>query len=181
MPNNPIPTLTLKRLEEKVRLAKSKAVCTVGFHFGTNGKNLGEFAKVMRRKDVFGLKVYMNHTTGEMLIEDLELLEKIFEAWKSPKPILVHAEGVQLAAAITLAHVYGRRLHVCHISQANEVMLVREAKRKKLKITAGVCPHHLFLTLEDVKKLEAFAMMKPPAGVKKNQQELWKGLADGTI
>jgi carbamoyl-phosphate synthase/aspartate carbamoyltransferase/dihydroorotase len=181
MPNNPISTITLKRLEEKVQLVKAKAVCEVGFHFGTNGKNLNEFSKVMRRKDVFGLKIYLNHTTGEMLIEDLKLLENIFEAWKSTKPILVHAEGVQLLAAIALAQLYKRRLHVCHISQAIEVELVRRAKKAGMQITAGVTPHHLFLHESDEGKMGSFARMKPPLGHKIDSSTLWKSLRDRTI
>ncbi len=181
MPNNPAPTVTVKMLEQKVRLATKKAVCDVGFHFGTNGKNITEFTQVYRRKDVYGLKIYLNHTTGEMLVEDLRLLEDIFEAWKSEKPILVHAEGIQVAAAIGLARLYERRLHVCHISQAIEVELVRRAKQKKLTVTAGVCPHHLFLYDLHDSTLGPFVRMKPPLGTRKDQQALWEGLNDGVI
>ncbi|MEO8581808.1 MAG: dihydroorotase family protein [Patescibacteria group bacterium] len=180
MPNNPTPTITVEKLKEKLLLSK-KGVCGIGFHYGTNGKNIATFSKIWNNKNVFGLKLYCNHTTGEMLIEDLGLLEKVFEAWESDKPILVHAEGVQLAAAISLAFLYGRRLHVCHISQAIEVELVRKAKAKKLKITAGVCPHHLFMTEKNKEKQGALAMMKPPLGTQVDQDELWNGILDGTI
>ena len=144
MPNNVVPILTCELLEEKINLAKNKALCDIGFYFGTNGYNTEEFKKVWDKSDVFGLKIYCNHTTGEMLIEDSELLEKVFGAWKSEKPILVHAEGAQLVTALTLAEKYKKRLHVCHISQASEVELVRQAKKKDQRVTAGVCPHHLY-------------------------------------
>jgi len=180
MPNNPITTTTIARLHQKVKLSK-KAICQVGFHFGTNGKNISQFPKAIINKNVFGLKLYCNHTTGEMLIEDIVLLTKVFQNWPSTKPILVHAEGIQLAAVIGLSHVYKRRLHVCHISQAVEVELVRKAKKAGQSITAGVCPHHLFLTEKDIDKLGTWAMMKPPLGRKQDQDALWKGLNDGTI
>ncbi len=181
MPNNAEPTVSLKRLEEKISLADAAAVCPIGFHYGTDGRNLDSFAKAAKHPRVFGLKIYCNHTTGEMLIEDLAVLEQVFEAWDSPKPILVHAEGVQLAAAITLARLYDRRLHVAHITQAIEVELVRRAKSKGQAITAGVTPHHLWLTGADRAKLGAFAIMKPPLGEQKDQAALWQGLQDGTI
>lgn len=181
MPNNPIPTITVDRLLKKIALMKKKAVCDLGFHFGTNGKNITEFKKVMANPRVFGLKVYLNRTTGEMLVEDLGLLENVFRDWECDKPILVHAEGMQLAAAIGLARLYRRRLHVCHISQANEVELVRRAKKKRHLVSAGVCPHHLFLTGKDERKLGAFVMMKPALGTEKDQEALWEGLNDGTI
>jgi len=173
MPNNPAPTLTMARLKEKIQLAK-KAVCGIGFHFGTNGLNLKEFPAAARHPRVFGLKLYCNHTTGEMLIEDVNLLAQVFAAWPKGKPILVHAEGVQLAAVIGLTTLFKQRLHVCHISQAAEVELIRRAKAQKLKITAGVTPHHLFLKFGE-------ATMKPPLGTLIDQSALWQGLSDGTI
>lgn len=181
MPNNPKPTIDAATLKDKLTRSKKHAVCDIGFHFGTNGHNMQEFPSAWRNSRVFGLKLYCNHTTGDMLLEDLALLENVFEAWKSKKPILVHAEGVELAAVIGLAHVYGRRLHVCHISQAVEVELVRLAKRRGQDITSGVCPHHLWMTDQDKEKIGSRAMMKPPLGTQADQDALWAGLRDGTI
>jgi len=180
MPNNPMPTITKERLDEKIVLSE-KALCDIGFHFGTNGRNTEEFEKVWDSPRVFGLKLYCNHTTGEMLVEDRELLEKVFSAWKSDKPILVHAEGEQLAMALSLAQIHEKRLHVCHISQASEVEMVRRAKKNEQKVTAGVCPHHLYLTGEAREKMKGYAMMKPPLGTSADKEALWVGLNDGTI
>jgi carbamoyl-phosphate synthase/aspartate carbamoyltransferase/dihydroorotase len=171
MPNNSIPTISLAALKQKISLAK-KAKCAVGFHFGTNGKNLDQFAAASNHSRVFGLKIYLNHTTGEILIEDESVLEKIFAAWQSDKPILVHAEGGKLLLAISLAKKFNRRLHVCHISLKEEVEWVEGAKKSGQKITAGVTPHHLFLQPGD-------ARMKPP--LVQDQESLWQGLNDGTI
>lgn len=181
MPNNPTSTLSVERLNEKIALAKKKAVCDVGFHYGTNGYNTKTFAAVCKNPFVFGLKIYCNHTTGDLLIEDLKLFEYIFAAWKSEKPILVHAEGTQLAGMIALAQFYKRYLHVCHISQTSEVELVRRAKQKKWHVTAGVTPHHLFLTSEDIRKLGPFGCVKPPMDPDKHQESLWEALQNGTI
>jgi len=181
MPNNPEPTITLEKLEEKVSLAKAKSNCDIGFHYGTNGTNTGSFKKAIDQSKVYGLKLYCNHTTGEMLLEDLALLENVFKSWESDKPILVHAEGVELAATISLSHLYERRLHVCHISQATEVELVARAKEKGFRITAGVCPHHLFLTEKDREKMGPWAIMKPPLGNEKDREALWRGLTSGVI
>ena len=172
MPNNPVPTLTMARLNQKIRLSR-KAVCGIGFHFGTNGKNTREFVSAAKHPKVFGLKLYCNHTTGEMLFEDINLLTNVFKSWPKGKPILVHAEGLQLAATIGLAAAYNQRLHVCHISQAVEVELVKMAKKAGLAITAGVTPHHLYLPKGEI--------MKPPLGLAADQKSLWQGLKDGTI
>jgi dihydroorotase-like cyclic amidohydrolase len=180
MPNNPTPTISLERLEEKIELSK-KALCDIGFHYGTNGLNIETFAQAAQNPKVFGLKLYCNHTTGEMLLENPVLVEQVFQSWPKGKPILVHAEGEQLAMAIRMAEKHDQRLHVCHITQASEVEMVQQAKKKGLQITAGVCPHHLFMTGADRETLGSLAMMKPPLGTQVDQDALWEGLNDGTI
>lgn len=181
MPNNPKPTISIEALEEKISLSKQKAICDIGFYFGTNGKNMDQFEKAWENPNVFGLKIYMNHTTGDLLIENIKILEKIFNAWKSDKPILVHAEEDKLDLAIELAKKFDRRLHACHLSRAEEVKMVKKAKATGLKITAGVTPHHLFLTEVEVERLEGFAIMRPPLGSQDDQNALWQAIKDKTI
>lgn len=180
MPNNSVPTISKEKLEEKIELSK-KGICDIGFHFGTDGKNMEEFKQAWENPNVFGLKIYCNHTTGDMLIEDNDLLDKVFSVWNSEKPILVHAEGKELITVLKLAEKYKRNLHVCHISQATEVELIRLAKSVGQKVTAGVTPHHLYFTEDIVKEKKGYVMMKPPLGIQIDQDALWKGLNNGTI
>lgn len=181
MPNNPQPTVSTDRLHEKVRRADARSVCPVGFHYGTDGKNLDSFPAAWKHPRVYGLKVYMNHTTGTLLVADDQVLDRVFAAWQTEKPLLVHAEGERLERALFLASKYGRRLHVCHISSEEEVKLVRQAKHDGRTVTAGVTPHHLFLSRDDVKRLGPYARMKPEIGNTRDQQALWDGIADATI
>jgi dihydroorotase len=181
MPNNPMPTITPERLIEKIDLAKNKAVSDIGFHYGTDGKNLNTFSQVWNNPQVYGLKIYCNHTTGTLLVEDEAVLEQIFSAWNFDKPILVHAEMEKLELVIFLSEKFNRRLHVCHIARKNEVEWVQKAKRKNLKVTAGVTPHHLFLTDMNVSDLKGFGIMKPELGSEADQSYLWEGLNDGSI
>jgi len=67
------------------------------------------------------------------LLDDSKVLDAIFKTWQSEKPILVHAEGENVEKCITLSKKYNRRLHICHISQKEEVEMVRKAKNKILK------------------------------------------------
>lgn len=184
MPNNPTPTLSLERLQEKIECAQ-KSPIDIGFHFGTTGHNLEEFPKVWDHPRVFGLKLYCNHTTGELLVEDRPVLNNIFKSWESSKPILVHAEGPQLAMALELAQQYGRRLHVCHISLASEVEMVRKVKKQAKQagqiVSAGATPHHLFLSEQDREKLGSWGIMKPPLATSLDVAALWEGLRDGTV
>jgi dihydroorotase-like cyclic amidohydrolase len=181
MPNNPVETVTLERVNDKNKRARRHSLCQIGFHFGTDGHNIDQFALAAAHPAVFGLKVYFDQTTGTLLLNELGDLQPVFATWRSPKPILVHAEDTSLAAAIGLAAAHRRRLHVCHVSLAEEVALIRSAKQAGLSLTAGVCPHHLFLTAADVSRLGSHALMKPPLGQQADQDALWEGLMDGTL
>jgi len=186
MPNNKVPIATSKILDEKMKIAKEKIVCDVGFYFGSLGNNLEEFEKVIKK--VFGLKLYLNQTTGNFVI-DKKLLEKIFTHWsKTPslssagvlsefrKPILFHAEDKMLDTVIKLVKKIGNKIHICHISTISDLKQIILAKEDGLKITCGVTPHHLFLINRDVKRLGPFGKMKPPLQSKKDQDFLWKNL-----
>ncbi|MBI3459198.1 dihydroorotase family protein [Candidatus Azambacteria bacterium] len=181
MPNNPTPTISPEALQEKIRLAEQKSIVDIGFHYGTDGQNTETFKTVIDNEKVFGLKIYCNYTTGTLLVEDQLLWNNIFREWESKKPILVHAEKEKLPYMIALSKKYNRHLHVCHISLTEEVSMVRRAKEIGIYISAGVTPHHLFLTEKDVNRLGSLAMMKPPLGTQADQEALWKGLRDGTI
>ncbi len=179
MPNNPAPTVTPKALQEKKKLAAGRIYTDIGFYFGASKESIQYFSKV--QDEVFGLKLYMNHTTGELLIEDNQILGQIFSSWTKEKPILVHAEAETLQKAISLAKKFGKRLHVCHVSLKQELDLIGSAKNDGLDITCEVTCHHLFLTEEDVERLGPFGTMKPPLESKKDQEALWEGIVDGTI
>lgn len=179
MPNNPAPTTTLKALKQKEKIAIREAVCDYGFYFGANNKNWKLSKKAAEK--TFGLKIYMDHTTGPLLIENLPALENHFKNWPQAKPILVHAEDATLAKAIGLALTFKKWLHVCHVSQASELEIISKAKKLGLKITCEVTPHHLFLTKKDEKRLGAFAKMRPPLRPKKDQDALWKAINNDLI
>lgn len=179
MPNNPIPTISPQALQEKINLAKGKIFCDVGFHFGASPKSIQYFTQV--KDQVFGLKVFMNPTTGDLLMEDDKVLEAVFSSWPKDKVLMVHAEGDTLQKAISLAKKFGNRLHVCHMSLKEEIELIRKARKNGLEITCEVTCHHLFLTDEDVKKLGPFGMMRPLLESKADQEALWQAINDGTI
>jgi dihydroorotase-like cyclic amidohydrolase len=182
MPNNPIPIISEATLQEKINLVKPKNLpCDIGFYFGTDGKNLAAFSSIQNNADVFGLKIYLNITTGTLLIDDDQILEHIFAAWNSDKPILVHAIGKRVEQAIYFAEKYQRRLHVCHVTLKTELEYIRKAKMAGMDITCGVTPHHLFLTQNDVNKLGPYGLMKPEIESEEDQTTLWGALLDGTI
>lgn len=174
MPNNPVATISPEALDDKIARAANRIYCDVGFHFGGSKDSVAYFDQVLDK--VFALKVYMNYTTGKLLIEDQETLELIFERWPKTRPIIVHAEGSRLSVAIDLAKRYGKRLHVAHVSLAEEIEQIKKAKDEGLLITCEVTCHHLFLTADDAKSLGPYGIMKPPLGSKADQEALWRHL-----
>lgn len=180
MPNNPIPTITNSALQKKEKIASEKAVCDYGLIFGASQEdNTSEFKKIIPK--VPALKIYMDQTTGTLLVEKRGLLEKIFQKWESTKPIMVHAEDATLAKALSLAFLYKRHIHFCHVSLKSEIEFIRNAKKQGLKVSVEVTPHHLFLTEKDQKHLGPFGIMKPPLRTQKDVDALWQGIIDGTI
>lgn len=173
MPNNPVPTISTAAFNQKVRLAKNRIWCDLGFNFGGIPDSIKYFEELKNK--VFGLKVYMNQTTGTLLVHRPKDREKVFKSWKSSLPIMVHAEGETVEIALKFAKKYKKSLHVCHMT-ADQIEPIADAKRKGLDITCEVCPHHLFLNKDDLKKLGPLGMMKPQLLTKKGQEKLWANL-----
>lgn len=174
MPNNLEPIFTYEKLMEKIEIAKKKAVCDFGLYFGTDGKNIDQFEKVIDK--VVGLKVYLNMTTGKFLIEDDELLERVFRSWPQNKIIVVHAEAEKIDLAIELCANFGNKVHITHVATKKDLEKIIEAKKDKLNLTCDVTPHHLFLTKEDLIKLKGFGEVKPALVTEEDKEFLWKNI-----
>ncbi|MBI2018876.1 amidohydrolase family protein [Candidatus Daviesbacteria bacterium] len=173
MPNNEVPITTLGKLRAKIELARQNAVCDVGFYFGSLGDNFQEFDKI--KQLVFGIKLYLNVTTGNFLIDEVKLAA-IYSAWPGHQPILLHCEGETLPMALKIIRQTNKKTHICHVSGKDELSQIIRAKQAGLPITCGVTPHHLFLTEEDAKKLGPYGRMKPFLKTKTDQNFLWENL-----
>ncbi|MCP9452979.1 MAG: dihydroorotase [Nitrospira sp.] len=91
------------------------------------------------------------------------------------------AEDVMVARNLLLAELTGARIHLAHISTAGSVRMVREAKRRGIKVTAEACPHHFTLTEEVVRGYNTHAKMNPPLRTTEDVRAIKEGLRDGTI
>ena len=183
MPNTIPTTTTLENLLEKKKLASKNSIVNFGFHFGgSKNDNIEEIKKVLRNGEVNTVKIFMNVTTGEMLIEDDKILRKVFE---NSELVLVHAENDMIDKAIELNKNYGKGLYVCHIPSAEELKKVISAKKnkelntKEHPIYAEVTPHHLFLNTEIRESTERNKMllrMKPELREKSDNEFLWEAI-----
>jgi dihydroorotase len=91
------------------------------------------------------------------------------------------AEEVMVARDIKLVEFTRAKVHIAHVSTEGSINLIREAKRKGLKITCEVTPHHFSLTDEVIKTFDTNAKVNPPLRTRKDIEALKKGLKDGTI
>lgn len=188
MPNTVPTTTTLENLLNKKELARKKSIVNFGIHFGgSKNNNISEIREVLAEKEVNTVKIFMNVTTGEMLIEDNEILKGVFQ---NSGLVLVHAENEMIDKAIELNQKYGKGLYVCHIPSAEELKKVIEAKKDSSlnnemhPIYAEVTPHHLFLNEEIRESSERNKMllrMKPELRKKSDNEFLWKAVNEGLI
>jgi dihydroorotase len=91
------------------------------------------------------------------------------------------AEEVAVARDLAVARMTGGRLHLCHLSTARAVELVRLAKAEGVRVTAEVTPHHLVFTDDDLRTYDTNLKMNPPVRSVEDRDALRAGLADGTI
>ena len=188
MPNTIPTTTTEENLLEKKKLASEKSIVNFGIHFGgSKNDNVEEIKKVLKNGEVNTVKIFMNVSTGEMLIEDDEILAKVFE---NSKLVLVHAENEMIDKAIELNKNYGSGLYVCHIPSAEEMKKVINAKKnsdvntKEHPVYAEVTPHHLFLNTEIRESTERNKMllrMKPELTEKSDNEFLWEAINRGEV
>src|SRR3954469_16772220 len=95
------------------------------------------------------------------------------------RPAVVAIEAVSRAAI--LAEWTGARIHILHISSADELRPLRDAKARGVDVTGETCPHYLMLSTEDYAKNAGVIRVTPPVREKRNQEPLWAALADGTV
>jgi dihydroorotase len=95
------------------------------------------------------------------------------------RPAVVAVEAVSRAAI--LAEWTGARIHILHISSAEELRPLREAKARGVDITGETCPHYLLLSTDDYDRVPGVIAVNPPVREARNREPLWQALLDGSI
>jgi carbamoyl-phosphate synthase/aspartate carbamoyltransferase/dihydroorotase len=175
MPNTNPPITSASSFKNALSTANQKAHCDYGQFIGAGPANAQEIIGSAQRSA--GLKMYLDHTFGELRLDEMPLWMEHFKYWPKNLPITVHAEKRTMAAAILMAAMYDRSLHICHVSRKEEITVIRLAKEKGIKITCEVAPHHLFLTENDITEIgEGKAEVRPVLATPEDQAALWENL-----
>lgn len=214
MPNNTPPATDAATIALKRNIAATDAATDVRFMIGATGT-----APLPHRfhtiPGVVAVKVFMGSSTGNLLVDNDNLLEQAFA--QHLLPVVVHAEDETIIArararaitqwghpgnvplmwhsrlrprsactaatqrAIDLARRHGTRLHIAHVTTADEANLIARAKQEGLHVTAEVSPHHLTFTHNDMQRLGARIKMNPCVKTSHDRTALRQALRQGII
>jgi dihydroorotase-like cyclic amidohydrolase len=182
MPNTNPPIFDAETLDLVLNAARQKARCDYAQYVGAGTDNAETVASLADK--AAALKMYLDMTFGQLRLDDMTLWMSHFEKYPKEYPIVVHSEGRSMAAAILFAAIYDRPVHIAHISLREEVLLVRAAKEKGIKVTCEVCPHHLFLTADSpLPKGEGSGVrvngrkeVRPRLATQRDVDSLWENL-----
>ncbi|MEU5997585.1 MULTISPECIES: dihydroorotase [unclassified Streptomyces] len=169
-----------KKLAELGAMHESAAGVTV---FSDDGKCVDD-AVIMRRAleyvKAFG-GVVAQHAQEPRLTEGAQMNEGVVSAELGLGGWPAVAEESIIARDVLLAEHVGSRVHICHLSTAGSVEIVRWAKSRGIDVTAEVTPHHLLLTDEMVRSYNPVYKVNPPLRTERDVMALREALADGTI
>lgn len=212
MPNTSPPTLDAVALEDKYRRANGRAWANYGFYLGASNDNLAAIQRLDPRSAP-GVKVFMGASTGNMLVDDPAILEKIFR--DAPTPIITHCEDTPMieaelrrykaqygddipawchpdirsraaclkstGLAVSLARRHGTRLHVLHISTADELALFEPGPIDSKRITAETCIHFLHFDRADYDRLGHRIKCNPAIKDASDREALVAALANDVV
>ncbi len=207
MPNTRPATTSAEALADKLDRARGRAWCDYAFFIGASAENADELGALERLPGCCGVKLFLGSSTGDLLVDDEAALERVLAS--GSRRIAVHSEDegrlrerralverggdvhlhpewrdVETAVRATkrlirLARAAARRVHVLHVSTAQEIELL--ARHKDLA-TVEVTPQHLTLAApECYDALGTLAQMNPPLRDASHREGLWRGVAAGVV
>lgn len=211
MPLNSVPpTIDLAALEVKQAAARGRVHVDVGFWGGAVGGNLSELAG-LAEAGVFGFKGFLLHSGVDEFgyLDHGALAETMAEIARLDAMLIVHAEdakaiaaapqakgrkyadfvasrpaeaeNVAIAEIIELAERFGARAHILHLSSAEALGMIADARQRGVALTVETCPHYLSFCAEEIPDGATEFKCCPPIRDAANRELLWAGLADGLI
>ena len=208
MPNTKPATTTREAIEDKLRRAHGRTWVDHAFFVGAAADNAAQLAELERLPGCAGVKVFLGSSTGNLLVDDPQVLRAVLahgtrrvaihaehEARLSARRHLVDMEGAhprlhpvwrdeetaRLATegVLGLAREMGRALHILHVTTADELPLLEQARDLA---TVEVTPQHLTLSAPTCyERLGTRAQMNPPIREERHRLALWQAVASGLV
>ncbi|MGI9383105.1 MAG: dihydroorotase [Methyloligellaceae bacterium] len=206
MPNTSPTTTDTDALADKIARATDRMFCDFAFYVGATHDNVADLPELERLPGAAGVKVFIGSSTGDLLVDDEPGLARVLGAisrraafhsedearlkarldvrregdptshteWRDPTAAMISTERL-----VRLARAAGKRVHVLHISTAEEMVFLADHKDVA---SVEVTPQHLTLTApEAYEALGTLAQMNPPLRDAAHQAALWHGLAAGVV
>ena len=206
MPNTNPSTTSPEMLADKLKRAKGRMDIDHAFYAGATHDNVGLLAEMERTQGCCGVKVFMGASTGDLLVHDDEGVEAVLRAIKrraafhsedeyrlaerrelavtgdwTSHPVVRDVETAVMSTRrlLKLARKVGKRIHVLHITTAEELEMLRDAK----DVASVEClPQHLTLVApEAYQRLKGYAQMNPPIREQRHVDALWRALNAGIV
>jgi allantoinase len=213
MPLNASPvTTTAAAFRDKIKSARGKMYCNVGFWGGLVPDNTGNLEELIAA-GVLGFKAFLTHSGIDefpnVTKEDLRKAMPIIA--RHDLPLLAHAELEEMHEGVAafendptsyqaylhsrpkswedkavkmmigLASEYDCRVHIVHLSSADSLEQIKEARNKGIPLTVETCPQYLYFCAEDILDGKTIFKCAPPIRERANNENLWKGLKEGLI
>ena len=206
MPNTSPPTTSHLAIEDKLARARNRMHCDYAFYVGATPQNVGALSELERLPGVCGVKAFLGSSTGTLLLSEEDAIlaalkggrrrmavhsedearlnaRKSFAKTGDPRthPVWRDAETARLSTerVLRLARAAGRKLHVLHVTTADELPLLAEARDFT---TVETTPQHLTLSApECYERLGTYAQMNPPIREAHHRDALWKAVSEGLI
>ncbi|KAB2664715.1 dihydroorotase [Brucella tritici] len=205
MPNTKPLTTSAETLEDKIRRGRHRMHCDFAFWVGGTRDNAKDVAELERLPGAAGIKVFMGSSTGDLLVEDDDGVRSILKntrrraAFHSEDEFrLKEREGLRVQGdpsshpvwrdevaalqcterLVRIARDTGARIHVLHISTAEEIDFLKDHKDVA---TCEATPHHLTLSADGYKTLGNLIQMNPPVRDKRHRDGVWKGIDQGIV
>ena len=206
MPNTKPLTTSAEALAAKVSAGRHRMHCDFAFYVGGTRENIDEIPRLEGLPGSAGIKVFMGSSTGDLLVDDEASLSRIIA--KTRRRSAFHSEDearlkqragvrrrgdpsshpewrdvetamVSTKRLVRLAEEHRRRVHVLHISTAEEMEFLAS---HRAYASVEVTPHHLTLSAPDCyARLGTFAQMNPPVRDERHRQAIWAALAKGVV
>jgi dihydroorotase len=206
MPNTKPLTTSAAALADKVARARGRMHCDFAFYVGGTRENIADIPALERLEASAGIKVFMGSSTGDLLVDDEPSLSRIIARigrraafhsedeqrlkarmgeriegdarshpiWRDPEAALISTRRL-----VRLAEEHRRRVHVLHISTAEEIAFLAEHRGYA---SVEVTPHHLTLVAPDCyERLGTYAQINPPVRDERHRNAIWEGLRQGVV
>jgi dihydroorotase len=205
MPNTNPPTTTRLHLEDKLKRA-ARMYCDHAFYVGASPENIGALSELEQLPGVAGVKAFLGSSTGSLLLDKEEMILAALRAGR--RRLAVHSEDearlraraklampgdprthpvwrdvetarISTERVLRLARSAGRRLHVLHVTTAEELPLIAAAR--DIATVEAAVPHLTLAAPECYERLGAYAQINPPIRDARHREALWQAMAEGLI